>query len=201
MNRLGYDAAALGEEELITLGLDTVRQRLAEATFPFVSANAFDAASGERLVQPYIIVTLAGQRVAIVGLTGAADVPGVRIDDPRTTAIEVVSGLADQAEIIILLSHAGLAVNTQIAAQARSIDLIVSGGGPGMTQIVQPSPGGAPIVHADVPSIGHAGRRFGVGVWSFDGQGSLQGQEWQTVPLTPDIADDPVIQEWVAANR
>lgn len=200
MNRLGYTAAALGEEELITLGLDTIRQRLAEAEFPFLSANAFDAVSGERLVEPYVILTLGGQQVAIVGLTGVADVPGVRIEDPIAAARETVAGLVDRVQVIVLLSHAGLQINTQIAAQVEGIDLIVSGGGPGMTPIVQKPPDGVPIVHADTASIGHAGRRLGVGVWSFDGQGVLLGEQWHTEPLTPDIPDDPDIAQWVQAN-
>ena len=55
MNRLGYDAMALGPADL-ALGLETLRARMAEAKFPMLSANAVvtgtEELGGEALHRP-----------------------------------------------------------------------------------------------------------------------------------------------------
>jgi hypothetical protein len=61
--------------------------------------------------------------------------------------------------------------------------------------------GGPPIVHADMSTPGHAGRRIGIGTWRFDEQSRLVDYDWQSLPLTPDVADDPEMAAWVSANR
>ena len=52
MNAIGYDAAALGEGDLAQLGIEGLRSRIAEATFPLLSANVYVVATGKRLVEP-----------------------------------------------------------------------------------------------------------------------------------------------------
>ena len=61
--------------------------------------------------------------------------------------------------------------------------------------------GASPIVHADIATPGHAGRRLGVGLWSFDGDGQLSDHYWKSLPLTPDIQDDVTMARWVSQNR
>ena len=41
LNRMGYDAVALGLTDVTQLSLDELRARLAEARFPMVSANVY----------------------------------------------------------------------------------------------------------------------------------------------------------------
>ena len=53
MNLMGYDAMALGAGDL-SLGLDVIRQRQAEASFPFLSANAVVSGTTELVATPYI---------------------------------------------------------------------------------------------------------------------------------------------------
>jgi hypothetical protein len=91
-------------------------------------------------------------------------------------------------------------VNRQIAAEVPEIDLIVSGGAKGSTTTPTEVADGPPIVHADTASTGHAGRRVGIGTWWFDQQGRLIGQEWTSVPLDPEIPDDPEMAAWVLDN-
>jgi 5'-nucleotidase/UDP-sugar diphosphatase len=200
MNLLGYDAAVVGEGDLAQLGAEIVRQRMAEAAFPFLSANAYVEDTGERLAKPYEITQVGGISIALVGLTGAAEIDGIDIIDPVSAAHEVVASLADAAEVLILISHAGLDINEQIAREVRGIDVIVSGGGQRLTMTAEMNTGQATVVQADAATPGHAGRRLGIGTFGFDGEGQLQGQQWASLPLTPDIADDPAIVQWVAQN-
>jgi hypothetical protein len=107
----------------------------------------------------------------------------------------------DQADILILLSHVGLSANHQIATQVSEIDLIVSGGGKETLSTPQSVGDGPAIVHADAGSPGHAGRRIGIGTWSFDPQGELVGQNWENLLLGPEIPEDPDLLAWLSANQ
>jgi len=200
MNRIGYDASALGAGDIDLLGVEVLQQRIKEARFPFLSANVVLSGTGDLLVAPYTILQVDEHSVAIVGLTGLAELQEIQIRDPLDSVREVVDKLQGQADVLILLSHAGLEVNRQIAAQVPEIDLIVSGGAQNYTMAPEATADGPPIVHADAASPGHAGRRVGIGTWWFDEEGRLIGQDWMNVPLGPEIPDDPIMAAWVLNN-
>jgi 5'-nucleotidase len=200
MNHMGYDAAALGEGDIELLGVEVLQQRIDEARFPFLSANAVLSRTDELLVEPYTILQVDGHSVAIVGLTGLAALQEVQIRDPLESVRAVVDELQKQADVLILLSHAGLEMNRRIAAEVPEVDLIVSGGVQGYTQAPVVVADGPPVVHADTASPAHAGRRVGIGTWWFDEQGRLIGQDWMNVPLDPEIPDDPEMADWVLGN-
>ena len=139
MNLLGYDAMALGGGDM-RLGLDTLRQRMAEAEFPFLSANVILSGTETLFTEPYIIKEIGDHRVAIIGLTEpeAADaVQGaVTVLNPIETARRYVAEVGSEASIIIVLSHIGVERNMKLAGEVEGIDLIVSGAGqvlPGQT--------------------------------------------------------------------
>jgi len=200
MNMMGYDAMALGEGDLAKLGLDTLQQRIQEASFAVLSANAFFSETGEPLTQPYAMYEKGGHRIAVIGLTGLATIPGVEIRDPLASVQQVIAQLGDQADILILLSHAGLATNRQVAAEVPEIDLVISGGGEAVTREPLWIDNKRAIVHVDNPSPGHAGRWIGIGTWPFDEREELQGQRWEMLALGPEIADDPEVLEWAHAH-
>ena len=129
MNAMGYDAMALGEGDLALLGAEGILRRAAEAQFPFLSANVYLTGTEDLLVEPYTVLNVGTRRVAIVGLTGPANNLEVEIRDPLETARTTIVEVHDQADVLILLSHAGLQVNREIANALPEIDLIVSGGG------------------------------------------------------------------------
>lgn len=199
MNLMSYDAMALGEGDL-ALGLKVMEQRMAEAKFLFLSANAVRADTEKLLAQPYVVREIGGHQVGIIGLTGPAQAPGVRVLDPLETARNAVAEVGEQADVIILLSHAGVDTDLAIADTVPEIDLIVSGGS---QALAQPSQGkaGALVVHAEVSSPGHAGRYVGVARLQFDGEGRLTMHQWEAVLLMPDFADDPELAAWEQAHR
>jgi 2',3'-cyclic-nucleotide 2'-phosphodiesterase (5'-nucleotidase family) len=200
LNMMGYDAMALGQGDLAQLGIETIRQRMQEAEFAFLSANAYIAGTDELLASPYLIVEMGNRRVAVIGITGEAVVQGIEIRDPLAATREIVDQVTPLADILILLSHAGLETNQQIAQELPQIHVIVSGGGQAFTQVAQVERNGPPVVHADVPSPGHAGRRIGLGVWSFDDDNKLVEHHWQNLALGPEIADNAVMLKWTYEN-
>jgi 2',3'-cyclic-nucleotide 2'-phosphodiesterase/3'-nucleotidase len=128
MNRLGYDAASLGNHEF-NYGLDFLEKSLAGARFPYVSANVIKhEAHGKShpLVASSVLLKrrfrdILGRthwvQIGIVGetppqilnwdrekLTGRIDVL-----DPVTAVSEAVTKLkADGADVVIVLAHTGI---------------------------------------------------------------------------------------------
>jgi len=190
MNLMGYDAMALGEGDL-QLGAEVLRQRMADATFPFLSANV--EWEGELFAQPYVIKEMNGRQVAIIGLTGMVSnaMHGFQVGDPLAAAQAVVAGLRAQTDvIIILLVHVGQAMEQQLLREVEGIDVIVGGTQPRTARALWDESAGVLILPSEQPSPGHAGRLIGVARLSFDGSGRLTGHESQMVSLMPDFADD-----------
>jgi 2',3'-cyclic-nucleotide 2'-phosphodiesterase (5'-nucleotidase family) len=115
MNAMAYDAAALGNHEF-NYGLATLDRAIAQARFPFLSANAFRP-GGERAYRPWTIVTRGPLRVGIVGAT----TPGVMVWDRDNVAGRVVfrdivpevrravaEVRAEGADVVVVTIHSGL---------------------------------------------------------------------------------------------
>ena len=56
MNQLNYDAGNIGNHEF-NYGLEFLAESINDAEFPYISANVFDAKTGEHYFKPYIIKT------------------------------------------------------------------------------------------------------------------------------------------------
>jgi 5'-nucleotidase/UDP-sugar diphosphatase len=196
MNLMDYDAMALGPNEL-ALGLSVLRQRIAEAEFAVLSADAVLSDTGELVAVPYTLRAFDGYQVAIIGLSGGGGVPGILILDPLETAQNVVTQVMPLADVIILLSHAGTSIDQRIAENVPGIDLIISGGKFELATPWRSEKTGTLILHADEASPGHAGRRLGIARLTFDTQGQLVEQAWQRLDLSQDIPEDPEMMDWV----
>ncbi|MEO1645013.1 MAG: 5'-nucleotidase C-terminal domain-containing protein, partial [Chloroflexota bacterium] len=137
MNLMGYDAVVLGNHEF-----DNGDQVLADfvngLTFPTLSANA-DFSGSEILsevpIEATITVDVNGTQVGIIGLT-APDTPetsspgeGVVFDaDLVTITNTLASELTEQGVgIIVVLSHIGINLDSEIASQLENVDLIIGG--------------------------------------------------------------------------
>jgi 2',3'-cyclic-nucleotide 2'-phosphodiesterase/3'-nucleotidase/5'-nucleotidase len=176
LNAMGIDAAAIGNHEF-DWSVDTLRQRMKEAKYPFLSANITAATGGGRpdWATPWTLVTKYGTRVAVIGLTTT--------ETPTATAPRNVQGLAfgdgaqaikrylpearAAADFVIVVAHAGAvcdsgaggACHGEILDVARqldsgSVDLIVAGHS---HQRVNTVVNGIPIVVAQ-----SSGRAIGV---------------------------------------
>lgn len=146
MNTLGYDAATLGNHEF-NYGLDYLDRALEGAGFPFVSANvvrgalAADALSDDTYIAPYTIIEkelvdgAGGTRTVKVGLIGfcppqiltwdAAHLTGkVEVRDIVETAKAYVPKMREEgADIIVALSHSGIAADQGPGAENASLQL------------------------------------------------------------------------------
>lgn len=195
MNLMGYDAMVLGPADL-ALGLDVVRQRVSEAEFAVLSADAVVSTTGELVATPYTLRTFGDHKVALIGLSGRSKAPEIAVRDPLEAVQATVEEAAAQADVVILLSHAAASINQEIAVAVPEVDVIVSGG---QIQLASPwwdEKTGTLFLHADEASPGHAGRMIGVAHLAFDVEGTLVAQTWQRLALGPEIADDPAMTQW-----
>lgn len=142
MNRMGYDAAALGNHEFDN-GLDTLAAILQLADFPFVCANYdFTGTVLENIVKPFTIIRKGELKIGVFGL--GCDPKGLISDknflpvqfmDPYPIAQAMADTLrAQNCDVVVCLSHMGTfgkapedVCDTTLAAHTRGIDVIIGG--------------------------------------------------------------------------
>ncbi|HCB04622.1 MAG TPA: bifunctional metallophosphatase/5'-nucleotidase [Nocardioides bacterium] len=121
MNKMHYDAAALGNHEF-NYGLDTLRAYESQLEFPLLGANAVDPATKRPVFRPYVIKKYKvskGRKPLKIGILGLVT-PGVAIWDKANVEGKVeFPGLVEQAakyvpelkkkgcDLIIVSAHSG----------------------------------------------------------------------------------------------
>jgi|YNPNPStandDraft_1061719.scaffolds.fasta_scaffold00317_16 5'-nucleotidase/UDP-sugar diphosphatase len=136
MNAIGFDAVAVGNNEFVgahgTRGLAIFRERLAQARFPLLSANIYDAATGKHLVPPYTVLEVGNTRIGVLSVTTPRiayypQTRGLRIQDPVEAVREILPELEGKCDFVIALTHLGLAADLELARALPRLSLIVGG--------------------------------------------------------------------------
>ncbi|MCP4715363.1 MAG: bifunctional metallophosphatase/5'-nucleotidase, partial [Deltaproteobacteria bacterium] len=137
LNLIGIDAATLGNHEF-DRGTATLAQALAFAEFPICVSNLqlAHASALSRRLQPFRVITKNGLRVGLFGLI-TPDLPLLcrtgpqveGINDPVVTARRMVALLREQEQVdlVIALTHLGLAADITLARLVSGIDVICGG--------------------------------------------------------------------------
>lgn len=116
MNALKFDAMAVGNHEF-NYGLDVLRKAEKDSSFPWLSANTLRSSDGRPAFQEYLVKSIGGVRVGILGLT-TPNIPnwepeenraGLKWEDPVVTASRLVPVLKnkEKCEAVIVLIHSG----------------------------------------------------------------------------------------------
>jgi 2',3'-cyclic-nucleotide 2'-phosphodiesterase/3'-nucleotidase len=116
MDRIGYDAVAVGNHEF-NFGIEVLRRAERQASFPLLSANTVDVATGEPAFRPYVVLERDGVRIGVLGLTTPSvprwEVPahyaGLRFEPMADAARRWVQTLrTDEAcDLVVVLAHTG----------------------------------------------------------------------------------------------
>ncbi len=146
MNAVGYDVAAIGNQEF-SIGLDALKEDIDQSQFDYVSCNLRYLGSGKdplKAVKPYVIKRFGAVRVAFIGVTtpetltpdkpsyDAIVVDGTPIyslyehDEGRELYEQVqktVNKVRNKAEYVIVLSHLG---SNSVTEGFSSYDLIAN---------------------------------------------------------------------------
>ncbi|MGR6840271.1 bifunctional UDP-sugar hydrolase/5'-nucleotidase UshA [Aliivibrio wodanis] len=139
MNKIGYDAIALGNHEFDN-PLDVLQKQIDWAKFPMLSANIYDKETGKRMYQAYEIFEKQGIKIAVVGFTtedtakigNPEYIGGIEFRDPKTEAKKIIAELEanEKPDLIFAVTHMGHYENGQRGinapgdvALARSLEL------------------------------------------------------------------------------
>ena len=141
MNRMGYDAATIGNHEF-DYGLDNMARLFRMANFPIVCSN-YDVKGTvlEGLVKPYLIIKRNGVKIGVFalspmmdGLVEKANCQGLTYLDPVAKTQEMVSLLKGKmkCDMVIGLSHIGWDSTNgpndqEVFAKTRGVDLVLGG--------------------------------------------------------------------------
>jgi 2',3'-cyclic-nucleotide 2'-phosphodiesterase (5'-nucleotidase family) len=139
MNRMGYQAATLGNHDF-DFDLDALRQRAAQADFPFLSANLTEHATGAppEFVTPYTLIEVNGIQVGVIGVTTIETpvdtkpgfVQDLRLGSYADALERYVPELRTAgADLVVLAGHICGSEMRQLAPLAAELGVDVIGGG------------------------------------------------------------------------
>ena len=189
MNAMAYDALALGEYDLAA-GLEVVKQREKEASFPFLSANLVTTSDSQPIVRPYVILERDGASFGILGLTepGTREVleklDGATLLDPIEVARQYVSELRGKVDVLIVLSNLGLEEDEALAAAVAGIDIII--GGNSRTLMTEPERVGDTLIVQQ----GYKGEWLGRLQVTYDADRQPVSFAVEAIALTDSFGDD-----------
>lgn len=135
MNALGYSFMALGNHDF-EYTADRTRELQSLARFPMRAANAVVTATGATVLgDPTLVVNAGGVRVGLLALgyhntdqTGNKDnTRGLSFTSGVESARTLVPALRGRADVVVVVSHQGTAVDSLLAVQVSGIDVIVGG--------------------------------------------------------------------------
>ncbi|MEP6763214.1 MAG: bifunctional UDP-sugar hydrolase/5'-nucleotidase [Gemmatimonadaceae bacterium] len=135
LDAVGYTFMALGNHDYEYTSDNTIRLQTL-VTFPMRAANAIVHATGQPFLgNPTLVVTAGGVRVGLLALTyhntdqtGNKDnTKELEFQNGLEVARKYLPELRQRADVIIVVSHQGTAVDSLLAARVRGIDIIIGG--------------------------------------------------------------------------
>ena len=135
MKELKYDYLSLGNHDF-DYGRERTEELMKIAGFPFGAANITDTRTGKSIFNnPYLIKKIGGTRIGILSLayhntnlTGNSENMGdLHFRRGDEVIREYLPELREKADIIVLLSHQGTAIDRLTAQEFSDIDLIIGG--------------------------------------------------------------------------
>ncbi|MEO0358610.1 MAG: metallophosphoesterase, partial [Pseudomonadota bacterium] len=214
MNAIGFDAMAVGNHEFDD-GPAKLREFTDAVSFPVISGNL--DLSGEDLLRGHVenatILDVGGQKVGIVSALAADTVdtssPGdnvIFMDEIESLQADVDMLTGQGVDIIIALTHVGLAKDLEIAEMVTGLDAVIGGHSHTFLSSSSPKRAGAyptyvsqadgtlvPVTQAYAYSkyVGHL-------ELTFDDDGVLLFAGGDTIVLDASVEADPAIAARVA---
>jgi 5'-nucleotidase len=196
-NAAGLDYAVFGNNEF-DFGPDVLRQRMNESRFVWLGSNVFESGKSFGGAPLFVLREFGGIKIGLFGLltrdTEAKSSPSrsVEIRDPCTTAKDVVARLRTQgARVVIALTHLTMSEDKALARCA-PIDVIIGGY---EHTLLQSLSGRTPIfkMDADARTLGRIDLNISLS------NGTLESVDWQVIPVTGEVADEPQVATVVSS--
>jgi 2',3'-cyclic-nucleotide 2'-phosphodiesterase (5'-nucleotidase family) len=144
---MGVDAVNVGPLDL-AFGLDYLLKIQHRSSFPWLSTNLVDPATGDPLFTPSLTVERDGVRITFIGLVpGEMEGAGYRSTDPvETASVAAERARAGGSDLVIVLSALGQDEEQRLARKVKEIDLVLGCGDRSRTD-PPPRVRGVPLIH------------------------------------------------------
>ncbi|MEX0350319.1 MAG: bifunctional UDP-sugar hydrolase/5'-nucleotidase [Paracoccaceae bacterium] len=209
MEAIGYDVMAVGNHEFDD-GPEGLATFIDSVSFPVISGN-LDLSSSAELkdkVGNHVVLDVGGQKVGIVSALATDTVdtssPGkdVLFQDEIESLTADVAALKDEGvNIVIALTHVGLAKDLEIAEKVPGLDLVVGGHSHTLLSNQDEDAAGAyPVMVGDVPVVqAYAYSKYlGEITLTFDDDGNLISAEGEPILLDASVEPNADISARVA---
>ena len=197
MNYLAPDVVTLGNHE-VDYGLPHLLFLEKMANFPIVNANLYISKYNRRLMQPYVILNVAGFDIMFIGITTESILQSLKMDEQIATFItleeasrevgKICNAYKDEdIDLTILLTHIGFESDTELASLLRpewGVDMII--GGHSHTILEQPAKVNDILITQAGVGTDQIGR-FDIVV--DDDTNSIVEWKWQLIPVDSTIAE------------
>lgn len=216
MNKLGYDAMALGNHEFDNGWEGLVSPFLQEVNCSILSANIrADSSVAHKIegyFQAYKIFNIGAEKVAVVGYT-SRETPALSMPGPHLKFEHEITALQTQVDKlttlginkIIALGHSGFTVDKEIAEKVRGVDVVI--GGHTNTFLYEGTPPSTEVPAGSYPYMVNSqdgrkvpvvqayafGKYLGYLKVSFDDSGNVQDAKGNPILLDSSIKQDPGI--------
>jgi competence ComEA-like helix-hairpin-helix protein len=167
MNQLHYDAAVPGARDFLG-GAENLEVMTRAARFPVLADPMLDVVLRRQvpLFRPYVVKSLKGIKVAVIGITDpdvpvlnrAEDTRGLAVDPPLKQLVRYLPAVrAESAEVIVVIGHVTPETGCAIADSFKDVNLIICRAEPGAAENRLAGKTTTPVV-----SAGAYGQRLGV---------------------------------------
>ncbi len=137
MNRLGYDAATLGNHEF-DFGQAHLGRILDSVRFAVVAANVRSDTCTFPQLPSYVILRRGGVRIGLVGAVtnyegpghpagNASSFVGLRFPDPQEEAIRCAAELRPKVDLLVLVSHMRDDRDEELLLREKRYDVVIGG--------------------------------------------------------------------------
>ena len=187
-NAMGCDALNVGDGDL-AMGLDALTGLRSKAAFPLVSSNIVIRDGGKHLFEPVVFKTVAGTRVAILGVCpqDTVFVPDLRIEDPVASVQKMAAAVRDRSDFLIVLSGLGLERDRELARLAQGVNLIVSSRADRLLEKA--------LVENGIPIVQAYNRGQYLGRVDVERNGGSFSSTHRLIPLKPGIGEEKDIAD------
>jgi 2',3'-cyclic-nucleotide 2'-phosphodiesterase (5'-nucleotidase family) len=201
-NLLGIDVSTLGNHEF-DYGWRRIQEFVRIAQFPILSANVVDAGGKSITGEPYLIKTVGGIRVAIIGVV-LGDMVGTMVTSDNVgpwrvlpvveTVRKYAQELRGRSDLIVVLGHIHDKEEVEaILREVPEVSVVVAG----HTHVAYPA-----MMNID-GRVGVLVNAYGVEFGRLDLQVDMAGKklrsaEWKKIPINSAIEPDPQVARLVA---
>lgn len=202
MDQAGYDATTVGNHDL-DLGLDNLKKQAQGRSFKIISTNVLDPKTGKPIFVGTHVFERSGLKIGVFGVLGDAALLAVaekyrkdiKFVSPYEIAQKTADSLRKQSDLVVMLSHSGLAEDLDLASKIKGIDVIV--GGHSHSKLEQPKE----VVNGDWKTLVVQGFQWGEYLGKLDlkvENGKVVAYEGKLLPITKDIAENQTVAATVA---